>query len=109
MLSVSKMPLKGEIGGHVFIVMEITLLIMENYGNVFLNFCGNPGLHSHYLCLFPGMMIESMAGKAGAMHGQCYDATPFKFSEDDSAIDHFGNMLLAGKLVKSIFLSTKSA
>ena len=59
-------------------------------------------LYSHHLCLFPGMMIESMAGKAGAMHGQCYDATPFKFSEDDSAIDHFGNMLLAGNSVKSI-------
>ena len=42
------------------------------------------------------MMIESMAGKAAAMHGQCYDATPFKFSEDDSAIDYFGNMLVAG-------------
>ena len=42
------------------------------------------------------MMIESMAGKAGAMHGQCYDATPFKFSEDDSAIDYFGKMLVAG-------------
>ena len=23
--------------------MEITLLIMENHGFVFLNFCGNPG------------------------------------------------------------------
>ena len=55
-------------------------------------------LYSQCLCLFPGMMIESMAGKAGAMHGQCYDATPFKFSEDDSAIDHFGNMLLAGNM-----------
>ena len=25
------------------------------------------------------MMIECMAGKAGAMHGQCYDATPFRY------------------------------
>ena len=33
MLSVVKMPLK---------VMEITLLIMENHANLFLNFCGNP-------------------------------------------------------------------
>ena len=41
MLSVVKMPLKGEVG----IVMEITLLIMENHGkfmDVFLHFCGNP-------------------------------------------------------------------
>ena len=43
------------------------------------------------------MMIESMAGKAGALHGQCYDATPFKFSEEDSAIDYFGKMLVEGK------------
>ena len=26
------------------IIMEITLLIMENHGIVFLNFCGNPGI-----------------------------------------------------------------
>ena len=29
---------------HLKIVMEITLLIMENHGIVFLNFCGNPVL-----------------------------------------------------------------
>ncbi|XP_039252285.2 DNA-directed RNA polymerase I subunit RPA2-like [Styela clava] len=40
-----------------------------------------------------GMMIESMAGKAAAMHGEPYDATPFSFSENDSAIDHFGKTL----------------
>ena len=41
MLSVVKMPLKGAVG----IVMEITLLIMENHRKIvelFLNFCGNP-------------------------------------------------------------------
>lgn len=26
-----------------------------------------------------GMMIESMAGKAAAMHGSIYDASPFVF------------------------------
>ena len=31
-LSVVKMLLKGEIGGHVLKFMEITLLIMENHG-----------------------------------------------------------------------------
>ena len=40
MLSVVKMQLKGEVGGHAF--NEITFLIMENHGIVFLNFCGNP-------------------------------------------------------------------
>ncbi|XP_065195926.1 DNA-directed RNA polymerase I subunit RPA2-like [Sycon ciliatum] len=41
-----------------------------------------------------GMMIESMAGKSASLHGQCYDATPFTFSEKDSAIDHFGRSLV---------------
>jgi len=44
-----------------------------------------------------GMMIEQMAGKAGAMHGLPHlDATPFTFSEDQPAIDYFGQMLTAG-------------
>ncbi|KAF9464822.1 DNA-directed RNA polymerase I polypeptide 2 [Collybia nuda] len=42
-----------------------------------------------------GMLVESMAGKAGAMHGLAQDATPFKFSEEDTAIDYFGEQLLA--------------
>jgi len=36
------------------------------------------------------MMIECLAGKSAALHGLVHDATPFKFSEDDDAIDHFG-------------------
>ncbi|GJJ07336.1 hypothetical protein Clacol_001537 [Clathrus columnatus] len=42
-----------------------------------------------------GMLVESMAGKAGAMHGLAQDATPFKFSEEDTAIKYFGEQLLA--------------
>ena len=42
MLSAVKMLLKGEVGVCALIVMEITLLIMENHGIAFLNFCGNP-------------------------------------------------------------------
>ncbi|TFK17118.1 DNA-directed RNA polymerase I polypeptide 2 [Coprinopsis marcescibilis] len=42
-----------------------------------------------------GMLVESMAGKSGAMHGLAQDATPFKFSEEDTAIDYFGKQLLA--------------
>ena len=41
MLSLMKMSLKGEVGGHS-LVMQMTLLSMENHGIVFLNFCGNP-------------------------------------------------------------------
>lgn len=47
------------------------------------------------------MMIESMAGKAAAMHGfsgedstNIYDATPFVFNEDQTAINHFGDNFL---------------
>ena len=43
-----------------------------------------------------GMMVETMAGKAAAMHGHVYDASPFKFSEDNSAVDYFGQTLRAG-------------
>ncbi|KAH9482341.1 putative DNA-directed RNA polymerase I subunit RPA2 [Psilocybe cubensis] len=42
-----------------------------------------------------GMLVESMAGKAGAMHGLAQDATPFKFSEEDTAINYFGEQLVA--------------
>lgn len=42
-----------------------------------------------------GMLVESMAGKAGAMHGVAQDATPFKFSENDTAVDYFGQQLLS--------------
>ncbi|XP_028844972.1 DNA-directed RNA polymerase I subunit RPA2 [Denticeps clupeoides] len=42
-----------------------------------------------------GMLIESMAGKSAALHGLCHDATPFTFSEEHSALEHFGKMLQA--------------
>ncbi|KAK7696148.1 hypothetical protein QCA50_000799 [Cerrena zonata] len=42
-----------------------------------------------------GMLVESMAGKAGSMHGLAQDATPFQFTEEDTAIDYFGEQLLA--------------
>ncbi|XP_056147327.1 DNA-directed RNA polymerase I subunit RPA2 [Lampris incognitus] len=42
-----------------------------------------------------GMLIESMAGKSAASHGLSHDATPFIFSEKNSALEHFGDMLRA--------------
>jgi DNA-directed RNA polymerase I subunit RPA2 len=59
-----------------------------------------------------GMLVESMAGKAAAMHGLAQDATPFtfvestvdhilradccsRFSESDTAINYFGKQLRA--------------
>lgn len=46
------------------------------------------------------MMIECMAGKSAAVHGVVHDATPFKYSEEDTAIDFFGKLLEAGKTSK---------
>ncbi|XP_069001311.1 DNA-directed RNA polymerase I subunit RPA2 [Embiotoca jacksoni] len=43
-----------------------------------------------------GMLIESMAGKSGALHGLSHDATPFTFSDENSALEYFGEMLRAG-------------
>ncbi|XP_059618200.1 DNA-directed RNA polymerase I subunit RPA2 [Phlebotomus argentipes] len=42
------------------------------------------------------MMIEMMAGKSAALHALVHDATPFKFTESDTAIDYFGRLLEAG-------------
>jgi DNA-directed RNA polymerase I subunit RPA2 len=41
-----------------------------------------------------GMFVESLAGKAGALHGLAQDCTPFKFDENDTAVDYFGHQLM---------------
>lgn len=40
-----------------------------------------------------GMMLESMSGKAAALKGEVIDATPFRFSESDTAGDNYGKLL----------------
>lgn len=42
------------------------------------------------------MMIELMAGKSAALHGLVHDASPFRFSEENTAINYFGELLEAG-------------
>jgi DNA-directed RNA polymerase I subunit RPA2 len=42
-----------------------------------------------------GMLIESMAGKSGAMHGMFQDATPFQFHEEQKVVDYVGHQLRA--------------
>lgn len=42
-----------------------------------------------------GMFVESLAGKAGALHGFAQDCTPFQFSEEHTAADYFGEQLLS--------------
>ncbi|KAJ2384837.1 hypothetical protein H4S02_004630 [Coemansia sp. RSA 2611] len=42
-----------------------------------------------------GMFVESIAAKAGALHGVCQDATPFQFDETNTAADFFGAQLKA--------------
>ncbi len=41
-----------------------------------------------------GMLIESLAGKGGALNGEFIDVKPFEKYEDDDAIHYFGNELL---------------
>ncbi|RDL36946.1 DNA-directed RNA polymerase subunit beta [Venustampulla echinocandica] len=41
-----------------------------------------------------GMFVESLAGKAGALHGLAQDSTPFRFDEENTAADHFGHQLM---------------
>lgn len=41
-----------------------------------------------------GMLLESMAGKSGALLGEDQNATPFEFDEQDRAVDYFGKQLL---------------
>ncbi|KRZ16707.1 DNA-directed RNA polymerase I subunit RPA2, partial [Trichinella zimbabwensis] len=45
-----------------------------------------------------GMMIESMAGKSAALHGIKHDATPFKFSDEQPAVEYFGQLLTKGNV-----------
>ena len=41
-----------------------------------------------------GMLVESMAGKSGALHGKKQNSTPFQFSEQHRAVDYFGAELV---------------
>lgn len=41
-----------------------------------------------------GMFVESLAGKAGALHGIAQDSTPFRFDEKNTAVDYFGHQLM---------------
>ena len=41
-----------------------------------------------------GMFVESLAGKAGALHGIAQDATPWIFNEKDTPADYFGEQLI---------------
>lgn len=42
-----------------------------------------------------GMFVESLAGKAGALHGLAQDSSPWRFDERHTAGDYFGTQLLA--------------
>eukprot|EP01039_Chlorochromonas_danica_P010940 gene10940-12162_t len=42
-----------------------------------------------------GMLIESMAGKSGALQGIFQDGTPFQFHEENRVVDHLGDQLRA--------------
>ena len=42
-----------------------------------------------------GMLVESLAGKSGALHGLAQDSSPWRFDEKHTAGDFFGEQLLA--------------
>ncbi|MCJ1297968.1 DNA-directed RNA polymerase I subunit RPA2 [Hypocenomyce scalaris] len=42
-----------------------------------------------------GMFVESLAGKAGALHGIAQDSSPWRFDEENTAGDYFGTQLRA--------------
>lgn len=42
-----------------------------------------------------GMLIESLAGKSGSLHGMFEDSTPFQFDEKHTALEYFGEQLKA--------------
>ena len=42
-----------------------------------------------------GMFVESLAGKAGALHGLAQDSSAWRFDEHQTAGDYFGEQLLA--------------
>ena len=54
--------------------MEIPLLIMENHGNVFLNFCGNP---KNSIAIF-----HTSSGKAGFKAGVVLSVFYRRYFED---------------------------
>lgn len=39
------------------------------------------------------MLVELMAGKAGACHANFQDSTPFRFGEGQRAVDYFGEQV----------------
>ena len=42
-----------------------------------------------------GMLVESLAGKSGALHGISQDSSPWNFDEENAAGDFFGEQLVA--------------
>jgi DNA-directed RNA polymerase I subunit RPA2 len=42
-----------------------------------------------------GMFVESLAGKAGALHGLAQDSSPWRFDEENTAGNYFGTQLQA--------------
>ncbi|KAI4247523.1 MAG: hypothetical protein L6R40_001471 [Gallowayella cf. fulva] len=42
-----------------------------------------------------GMFVESLAGKSGALHGLAQDSSPWRFDEENTAGDYFGEQLRA--------------
>lgn len=59
--------------------MSIFWNTVFGHSSVVSSFVKKHSLSVILISFFLGMMIESMAGKAAAMHGAIYDASPFVF------------------------------
>ena len=75
-------------------------MTIGQYGKFYFPFPVVPfHIPSNSILRSTGMMIETMAGKSAALHGLCHDCSPFNFSEDTPAVDHFGKLLLKGMAI----------
>ena len=59
-------------------------------------------MHNDWLYFSTGKLIELVAGKSAAEFGLSFDSTPFKFSDENPAVDYFGKILEKGEIITFI-------
>lgn len=56
-------------------------------------------MYNEWLYFCSGKLIELVAGKSAAEFGLSFDSTPFKFSDENPAVDFFGKILEKGETI----------